>query len=83
MPDLWPRTKSLWSLRACSLLRHYGNAVPGQRWGRNLKMDKRNSQRCKSFHAVRTGVVKFALSIQSKNFPSVTIIRCRLDLPEE
>ena len=25
------------------------HAVPGQRWGRNLKLDKRNFQRCTSF----------------------------------
>lgn len=61
------------------------HAVPGQRWRWILKLDKRNLQRCKSFHAVRTGlrVVNFALIIQSQNFPSVTIIRCLLDLLEE
>jgi len=60
------------------------HAVPGQRWRWILKLDKRNLQRCKSFHAVRTGlrVVDFAL-IQSQNFPSVTIIRYLLDLLEE
>jgi len=60
------------------------HAVPGQRWRWILKLDKRNLQRCKSFHAVRTGlrVVDFAL-IQSQNFPSVTIIRYLEDLLEE
>lgn len=68
---------------AGSLLRHYGMHFQVQRWARNLKLDKRNSD--VNHSAVRTGwrVVNFALSIRSQNFPSVTIIRCLLDLPEE